>query len=75
MENERVGAAIAFRREGRWVNQGWYLGRNKEVFDTEVFAIGQALEELNERDARDTEYTIFSDSQAALSMLHLRRTA
>ena len=69
LENERVGAAITFRREGRWVNHGWYLGKNKEFFDAEVFTIGQDLEELNEREERDTEYMIFSDSQAALSRI------
>ena len=51
------------------MNHGWYLGKNKEVFDAEVFAIGQDLEELNEREERDTEYMIFSDSQAALSRI------
>ena len=74
MENERVGAAIAFWREGRWVNHGWYLGKNMEVFDAKVFATGQSLEELNEREERDTAYTIFPDSQAALSRVQHDRT-
>ena len=74
LENKRVGAAIAFRREGSWKEQGVYLGRNKEVFDAELFAIGQALEELNSRGERDKRYTIFSDSQAAISRIQHDRT-
>ena len=74
LDNERVGAAIALRRGGVWTEKGVYLGRNKEVFDAEVFAIGQALEELNGREERDRRYTIFSDSQAALSRVQHDRT-
>ena len=74
LDNERVGAAIAFRREGSWKEQGVYLGRNKEVFDAELFAIGQALEELNSRNESGRRYTIFSDSQAAISRVQHDRT-
>ena len=74
LENERVGAAIAFRRRGSWKEQGTYLGKNKEVFDAELFAIGQALEELDSRGESSRRYTIFSDSQAAISRVQHDRT-
>ena len=65
---------MALRKGGNWKEKGIYLGRNKEVFDAEVFAIGQALEELNGREEWDKRYTIFSDSQAALSRVQHDRT-
>ena len=73
-ENERVGAAIAFKRRGSWKEQGTYLGRNKVVFDAELFAIGQAREEFEGRKESNREYTIFSDSQAAISRIQHDRT-
>ena len=65
LENRAVGAAVAYRRGGSWKTEGVYLGKNKEVFDAEVYAIGRALEVLNERDEENRQYTVFSDSQAA----------
>ena len=51
-----------------------YLGKNKEVFDAEVFAIGQALQVLDRRGEENRSYTIFSNSQAALSRTQHDRT-
>ena len=51
-----------------------YLGKTKEVFDAEVFAIGQALMVLDGRGEESRRYTIFSDSQAALSRVQHDRT-
>ena len=50
------------------------MGKNKEVFDAEVFAVGQALQVLNRRGEEGREYTIFSDSQAALTRVQHDRT-
>ena len=44
-----------------------YLGKNKGVFDTEVFAILQAANLLCDREERGQRYTVFSDSQAAIA--------
>ena len=74
LEDKRVGAAVAFKGDGGWRQRKIYLGRNKEVFDAEIFAIGRALEVLNEREEEGREYTIFSDSQAALSRILHDRT-
>ena len=60
-----MGAAVAFRRGREWVSRGTYLGRNKEVFGAEVFAILQAIRLLNERDETGGEYTVFLDAQTA----------
>jgi hypothetical protein len=43
-----------------------HMGRNKEVFDAELEAIGQAMQRFAQRNKTDRHYTIFSDSQAAL---------
>ena len=62
-----MGAATAFRKDDKWVGAGTYLGKNKEVFNAEVFAIVQALDLLRDRHEQGQRYTIFLDSQAALS--------
>ena len=76
LDDKRVGAAVAFRGRGGWEQEGTYLGKNKEVFDAEVFAIGQALRVLDERGEDGQRYTIFSDSssQAVLSRIQHDRT-
>ena len=67
LEDGRVEAAVAFRNGEGWRRVGAYLGKNKEVFNTEVWAICQARRVINERDEEETAYTIFSDAQAAIS--------
>ena len=62
-----MGTAVAFRSREGWVKRGAYLGKNKEVFDAEVFAILRATRLLDERAESGQNYTIFSDSQAAIS--------
>ena len=74
LENGAVGAALAFKEEDRWVRRGTYLGKNKEVFDAEVFAILQALNLLSGRDEQGQRYTVFSDSQAAIARAQHDRT-
>ena len=74
LEDKRVGAAVAFMGRNGWEQNGVYLGKNKEVFDAELFAIGKALEVLDGRGEEDRRYTIFSDSQAALSRVQHDRT-
>ena len=74
LEDKKVGAAVAFKSRSGWKQEGIYLGRNKEVFDAEVFAIREALRVLNRRGEAGKRYTIFSDSQAALSRIQHDRT-
>ena len=42
-KNGRVGAAVAWWKDGRWTGKGSYLGTNKKVFGAEVFAILRAV--------------------------------
>ena len=65
--NGTVGAALAFRKEEGWIKRGIYLGKNKEAFDVEVFAIMRAVRLLEERGESGTAYTVISDSQAAIA--------
>ena len=74
LESGAVGAAVAFKEEGIWKGQGTYLGKNKEVFDAEVFATGQAIRTFSDRNEENRRYTIFSDSQAALNRVQHDRT-
>ena len=63
-----MGAAIVWRSpEGGWTGRRFQLGKNKEVFDAEVFAVWQALRVLEQRNERDREYTIFVDSTSAIT--------
>ena len=67
LEHGQVGAAAVWWEEGRWRGSGTFLGTNKEVFDAEVFAILQVIKLLNARGEYGRDYTIFSDSQAAVA--------
>ena len=62
LENGAVGAAVAFKKGGGWNKEGTYLGKNGEVFDAEVWAIGRALEVLNERNEEGKEYSLLRRS-------------
>ena len=42
---------------------------NKEVFDAEVFAVLQAVKLLSERNEEGQDYTVLSDSQAAVDRI------
>ena len=55
-----------FRKRGGGL-RGIYLGKNKEVFDAEVFATMRAVRLLEERGANRRTYNIFSDPQAAIA--------
>ena len=48
------------------VAERFHLGKNKEVFDSEHFAIHRALKIFLERYEQVVAYTIFSDSQVAI---------
>ena len=63
-----MGAACVWRSlEGGWTGCRFQLGKNKEVFDGEVFAIWQALLALERRNESGRRYTIFVDSTAAIT--------
>ena len=67
-EDGAVGAACVWRPlKGGWTGRRFQLGKNKEVFDAEVFVVWQALRALEQRNERDREYTIFVDSTSAIT--------
>lgn len=69
LQNGRVGAAVVWWGKDTWTGRGSYLGSNKEVFDSEVFAILRAVRFLQERKESGKTYTVFSDSQAPLARI------
>ena len=67
-DDSAVGAACVWRSpKGGWTGRRFQLGKNKEVFDAEVFAVWQALRALEQRNERGREYTIFVDSTSAIT--------
>ena len=65
---------MALKDGERWVRRGTYLGRDKEAFDAEVFAVLKAVRLLNEREEEGESYVISSDSQAAVARVRHDRT-
>ena len=54
------------RREAGWTGRRYRLDRNKEVFDAELYALCQAPNTFDERGEEGQDYTILSDSTAAI---------
>jgi ribonuclease HI len=70
-ENKSVGAAVVWLdgQNGDYHRKGTYLGNNKEIFDAELFALGEAVKHAA-REAEDARnITIFTDSQATLTRI------
>ena len=62
-----MGAARAWSRRGDgWTGRRFHLGTNKEVFDTEAFAIYQALKVFEAEGGSGRNFTVFSDFQSAI---------
>ena len=49
-----------------WASRRYHLGSGKEVFDTEVYTIYQALSVIDQRLWSGHRYTVFVDSAAAI---------
>ena len=58
LESGAVEAAVAFWRNGGWTRRRTYLGKNKEVFNAEVFALLRAVRLLNERREREGVHSL-----------------
>ena len=74
----RPGRAFQPPYHPRWVQVGWtgelyHLGRNKEVFDAELYAVLQAMGVLLRRQELGKNYTTFSDSTAAIERVRTDR--
>ncbi|KAI0999672.1 hypothetical protein K3495_g8523 [Podosphaera aphanis] len=45
LDSQKTGAGVAWKNvSGNWECRKFYLGKNKEVFDAELYAVDQALE-------------------------------
>jgi len=65
-QDEWVGCAVVWEEEGRWKKRKVHLGRQKEAFDSEMYAMSEAMKVADEM-AEETEITrntVFTDSQA-----------
>jgi hypothetical protein len=67
-----VGAAVAWTEVDEWTGLNYRLGRNKEVFDAELFAILLATVLIRDEGVimigeGIQKISIFTDSQAALN--------
>ena len=50
------------RREAGWMCRRYHIGKNKQVFDAELYALHQAVQIFDERNEQSQCYTILSDS-------------
>jgi hypothetical protein len=67
LEDGNVGCGMVWKdNRGRWQGKSVYLGRNKEVFDTELRAIYKATARFSCTVTPRCRYTIFTDVQAAI---------
>jgi len=66
-EDEWVGCAVVWKEE-RWNMRRVHLGRQKEAFDAEMYAMSDAVKIGDEicREKEVRRVTIFTDSQATL---------
>jgi len=67
-EGEWVGCAVVCEEEGRWKKRRVYLGRQKEAFDAEMYAMSEAMKIVDEMAGKKevTRVMVFTDSQATL---------
>ena len=64
-----MGCAVAWQEHGgEWQHLATHLGSNKEAYDAELHAIGDALEVAASREP-GIQVTIFTDAQAALQRI------
>ena len=56
-----------------WEGRPCCIGRNKEVYDAEVYALYRALEFVGRREATGRRYTIFSDLASAVDRIRSNR--
>jgi ribonuclease HI len=72
-EDEWVGCAVVWEEGRRWSKRRVHLGRQKEAFDAEMYAMSEAVKIADEICGRKEvrRVTIFTDSQATLQRIQL----
>jgi len=70
-EDEWVGCVVVWGREERWNKMRVHLGRQKEAFDAEMYAMSEAVKIADEiGDKKEVRrVTIFTNSQATLQRI------
>ena len=70
LDHGRVGTAVCWREKVRdlWKEKNFFLCKNKEVLDAELWAISDALD-IAAKEIPNTSVTIFCDSQEALRVI------
>ena len=73
LDGGKVGAAVVEfdRRLDKWQEKRRFLGKNKDTFDAELWAISDALVLgiKRTRNVGPTTVTVFTDSQAAITKI------
>jgi ribonuclease HI len=72
-EDEWVGCAVVWKKDGRWEKRRVHLGRQKEAFDAELYAVSQAKkigEEISEKE-EVRRVMVFTDTQVTLQRIQL----
>jgi hypothetical protein len=67
-DNEWVGCAVVWEKEGRWEKRRVHLGRQKQAFDAEMYAVLEGMKIANEISEKEEvrRVTVCTDSQATL---------
>jgi ribonuclease HI len=69
-DNKSVGAAVVWHNQNDdYHRKGTYLGRNKEISDAELFALGEAVKHAARNPEDERPVAIFTDSQATLTRI------
>jgi len=72
-EDEWVGCAVVWEEEGRWKKRRVHLGRQKEAFDAEMYAMSEAMRiaDVMAEEKEVVRVMVFTDSQATLRRIQL----
>jgi len=72
-EDEWAGCAVVWEEDGRWNKRRIHLGRQKEAFDAEIYAMSEAMKVADERAEKEkfAKVKVFTDSQATLRRIQL----
>jgi len=67
-EDDWVGCAVVWEEDGTWNKRRIHLGRQKEAFDAEMYAMSETMKVVDEMAERKevTRVPVFTDSQATL---------
>jgi len=71
-EDEWVGCAVVWEEGGRWRKRRVHLGRQKEAFDAEMYAMSEAMKIADEmaEEKEVTRVAVVTDSLATIKRIH-----